>query len=292
MNGQRTTERPPEQDWPQEDLHKQGAQEEHEKEEHIQERTAPAGEIVYHAVYREGEHELERRNWALMWSALAAGLSMGFSLLSEAFLTAYLPNTPWRPLLTKIGYSVGFLIVILGRQQLFTENTLTVILPLLKKRKRGMLLNVARLWAVVLISNIVGALAFATFLSKTSVLQSPMPSIIDQIAISSLHPTFLSAMLNAIFAGWLIALMIWLLPFAETAKVWVIALLSYIIGIGHFPHIIAGSVPTLYLLLTDSLTFGRWLELFFLPTLLGNIIGGMALVAMAVHAEFVYESEE
>ncbi|MGZ4964561.1 MAG: formate/nitrite transporter family protein, partial [Limisphaerales bacterium] len=285
MNGRRTEEqeRDPDQDWQQEEPHEKEQQEEqHKKEEHIQERTAPAGEIVYHAVYREGEHELERQTRALMWSALAAGLSMGFSLLTEAFLTSYLPNTNWRPLLTKVGYSVGFLIVILGRQQLFTENTLTVILPLLKKREGRILLNVARLWAVVLVSNVVGALAFAVFLSKTTVLQSPMHGIIKEIGIAGLHPTFLSAMLNAIFAGWLIALMIWLLPFAESAKVWVIVLLSYIIGIGHLPHIIAGSVPTLYLLLTGSLSFGEWLKLFFVPTLVGNIIGGMAMVAMAV----------
>jgi formate/nitrite transporter FocA (FNT family) len=263
-----------------------------DKEEHIQERTAPTGDIVYHAVYREGEHELKRQSRALMWSGLAAGLSMGFSLLTEAWLISYLPESHWRPLLSKLGYSVGFLIVILGRQQLFTENTLTVILPLLKKREATMFLNVARLWAVVLAANTVGALAFATFLSKTGVLPTSMSDIISDIATSGLHPTFMVSMLNSIFAGWLIALMIWLLPFAETAKVWVIVLLSYVIGIGHFPHIIAGSVPTLYLVLTGSMTFGGWLEKFFAPTLLGNIIGGMALVAMAVHAEFVHESEE
>src|SRR3954470_22847271 len=98
MNGRRTAEqeRSPDQDWKQDEPHgREQQQEQHEKEEHIQERTAPAGEIVYHAVYREGEHELERRSRALMWSALAAGLSMGFSLLTEAFLTSYLPNTHW-----------------------------------------------------------------------------------------------------------------------------------------------------------------------------------------------------
>jgi formate/nitrite transporter FocA (FNT family) len=288
----RQGKRPADQDWQQDELHgKEQEQDQHDKEEHIQERTAPAGEIVYHAVYREGEHELDRRSHALMWSGLAAGLSMGFSLVTEAFLISYLPNSHWRPLLSKLGYSVGFLIVILGRQQLFTENTLTVILPLLKKREGRIFLNVARLWAVVLASNVVGALAFAIFISQTSVLESQMSGIIRDIGVQGLHSTFLSAMLNAVFAGWLIALMIWLLPFAESAKVWVIVLLSYIIGIGHFPHIIAGSVPTFYLMLTGSLSFGHWLELFFVPTLLGNIIGGMALVALAVHAEFVCESE-
>src|SRR4051812_30281350 len=108
MEDTRTSERPADQDWQHdEDTHGQPSHEgEQQKEEHIQERTAPAGEIVYHAVYREGQHELQRKSWALMFSALAAGLSMGFSLLTEAFLTSYLPDTHWRPLLSKVGYCV------------------------------------------------------------------------------------------------------------------------------------------------------------------------------------------
>src|SRR5580698_10410595 len=96
----------------------------------VQERVAIGAKVVYEAVRLEGEEELERHAVALAWSALAAGLSMGFSLLAEAALTSYLPDAPWRPLVARAGYSLGFLIVILGRQQLFTENTLTVILPL------------------------------------------------------------------------------------------------------------------------------------------------------------------
>jgi formate/nitrite transporter FocA (FNT family) len=89
------------------------------KEEDIVERTAPPGDVVYHAVYREGEHELKRNNTELALSGLSAGLSMGFSLVAEGLLRAHLPEAVWTPLLSKLGYSVGFLIVVLGRQQLF-----------------------------------------------------------------------------------------------------------------------------------------------------------------------------
>src|SRR3954452_22587275 len=95
--------------------------------EEAEERSAPHPSVVYEAIYSEGRDELERGGGSLFFSGLAAGLSMGFSLISEGLLRAFLPDAPWRPLTTKLGYSVGFVIVVLGRQQLFTENTLTVV---------------------------------------------------------------------------------------------------------------------------------------------------------------------
>src|SRR5687768_12429071 len=105
-----------------------------EEAEEARERASPSGRIVYDAVVQEAEEELRRSSAGLFWSALAAGLSMGFSLFAEGLLRHYLPDERWEPLVAKLGYSVGFLVVILGRQQLFTENTLTPVLPLLRRR--------------------------------------------------------------------------------------------------------------------------------------------------------------
>src|SRR5215213_8583656 len=91
--------------------------EEKEDAEHkdAQRLSAPGGKVVYKAILKEGEEELARSSSALFWSGLAAGLSMGFSMIAEGLLHAYLPDTYWRPLVAKFGYSAGFLIVILGR---------------------------------------------------------------------------------------------------------------------------------------------------------------------------------
>src|SRR5579862_8081883 len=97
------------------------------EEKQVQERVAIGAHIVHETIRREGEDELKRSWSALAWSGLAAGLSMGFSLVAEGLLAAYLPNTRWQPLIAKLGYSVGFLIVTLGRQQVFTESTLTAV---------------------------------------------------------------------------------------------------------------------------------------------------------------------
>jgi formate/nitrite transporter FocA (FNT family) len=122
----------------------------------VQERVAIGARVVYEAVRLEGEDELERPAAALAWSGLAAGLSMGFSFLAEAALQAHLPDSLWRTMIARAGYSVGFLIVVLGRQQLFTENTLTVVLPFLLHKDIGTIRKVLRLWSVVLSANVVG----------------------------------------------------------------------------------------------------------------------------------------
>src|SRR3954471_7736549 len=133
-----------------------------DKEAKASEEHVPEGEVIYRAIRQDGDFALCLSSMELAWSGLAAGISMGFSLIGEGLLRAYLPAAHWAPLVTKFGYAMGFLIVILGRQQLFTEQTLSSILPLLSKgRPHGNLPNVARLWLVILVANIVGAAALA-----------------------------------------------------------------------------------------------------------------------------------
>lgn len=264
---------------------------EQEKLKEAEERSSPKGAVVYLAVEKEGEDELARKTAALGWSGLAAGLSMGFSALGEALLRSVLPDAPWRPAVSKFGYSLGFLVVVLGRQQLFTENTLTVILPLLKNRDRRMLANVARLWSVVFAANLVGALAFAAVAAHSPAFEAPVRAALFDIGRETMGQPFGTVLLRGIFAGWLIALMVWLLPFAETARVWVIVIITYIIGLGRFAHVIAGSVEALYLVVSGSAPAAAYVFRFLVPSLLGNIIGGVSLVAALAHAQFVAHEE-
>ena len=257
------------------------------EQEEIEERTAPPGYVVYHAVHREGEHELQRRSWGLAWSGLAAGLSMGFSIVTQALLRAHLPETPWSILISRLGYTIGFLIVILGRQQLFTENTLTPILPLLTSRKASMAANVARLWAIVLFTNLVGGLAYVWLIGHSGMFSEEMRHAFGQIGREAMPAGFSTGFLLEIFAGWLLALMVWLLPFAESARVWVIIIISYLVGLGGFSHVIAGSMEVFYLVTTAEISFGHFLSSYFFPTLLGNIVGGVSLVALLAHAQFI-----
>lgn len=248
-------------------------------------RSAPGVAVVFEAIRREAEEELGRPNQALFWSGLAAGLSMGFSFLAQALLQSGLPDASWQSLISKLGYAVGFLIVILGRQQLFTENTLTPVLYVLEKKTRNALVNTARLWGIVLCANLLGTLAFAVALSSASLVDANSISALGSIAVHALDGGFWNTLLRAIFAGWLIALMVWLLPVAESGRVIVIIIITYLVGIAGFPHIIAGSTEMFYALLTGATTPAVAVGQFFIPTLIGNTIGGVALVAAINYAQ-------
>src|SRR5206468_499623 len=170
------------------------------------------------AICSEGRDELRRSGSSLFFSGLAAGLSMGFSLASEGLLRAYLPDVAWRPLVAKLGYSVGFLIVVLGRQQLFTENTLTVVLPVLRRRALWVLRKMMSLWGIVLLANLIGALGIAWVLGHTAVFDEHVRKAMGEIAAQGVRDAFGTVLLKGIFAGWLIALMVWLMPGAQGSR--------------------------------------------------------------------------
>jgi formate/nitrite transporter FocA (FNT family) len=264
-----------------------GAELDQEENKKAEELSASSARIVHQAIRKEGEEELERPVSALAWSGLAAGLSMGFSFIAEALLQSHLPDTPWRPLISKLGYTLGFVIVVLGRQQLFTENTLTPILPLMAKPQARVFGQVARLWAVVLAFNLLGALAIATVIARTALFEPDMHAAFADIGRHPLSGGFGLTVLRGIFAGWLIALMVWLLPLAEAARLWVIILLTYFVSLGGFTHIVAGSIDTFYLVAAGQATWGEYFGDFALPTLIGNVLGGVTLVAAVNHAQVV-----
>lgn len=257
--------------------------------EEAEQRSAVRVHVVHEAVRREGEAELKRSSRALAWSGLAAGLSMGFSLMGEGLFRSHLPDTPWRPLVSKLGYTFGFVLVVLGRQQLFTENTLTAILPLLdcKQGRLQTLWHVIRLWAVVLASNLVGAVIIAWVLGNTAMFRPEVRHAFDEIGHESANVTFGLALLRGVFAGWLIAFMVWLLPFAESGRVAVIVGLTWLVGLGGFTHVIAGSIEVLFLVTTGALSWQQCVGGYILPTLIGNILGGVSLVAALNHAQVV-----
>ena len=255
-------------------------------------REAPSAAVVYEAIRREAESELTRPLPGLAFSGLAAGLSMGFSFIAQALLYSYTPESAWRPIIASFGYSIGFLFVILGRQQLFTENTLTPVLEVLRVRQLSTVLRTMNLWVMVLIANMVGTAIFAFMMSHFDVLDPKINGALASIAAKEYENGFATMFVRAIFAGWLVALMLWLMPFAETARVGVIILVSYLIGLAHFPHIIAGSVAALYGVFSGVNGIGEFLGVFFLPTLLGNILGGVMLVAVVNYAQVAYSDSD
>jgi len=263
---------------------KQGGSE--QQEEHaIQEAQSLDAESTYEVVKREGCNELERSTSALFWSGLAAGLSMGFSFLAQGILRTYLPDAHWRPLVVSLGYSLGFLIVIIGSQQLFTENTLTPIIPLLSEKSRKILRNVGRLWGAVLVSNMIGAFLFALVLARLAVVEPDVQRTLSDLSHEALKHDIPTTFLHAIFAGWIIALMVWMLPGAESSKLAVIIVMTWLIGVAGWAHVVAGGTEVMYGAIRGEASWSRAIGGYLLPTLVGNVLGGITLVAALNHAQ-------
>lgn len=263
-----------------------------EEERDIEKRSPPRAVVVFETVRREGDAELDRPAISLAFSGLAAGLSMGMSLAGEGMLRAALPDAHWRPLVVALGYTIGFLIVILGRQQLFTENTVTAILPLLAEFTMKNVLKVLRLWFVVLTANLVGAALFAFAVAHSGLFSDEVRASFATIAAEASSPGFGLVLVRGIGSGWLIALMVWMMPGADQTRLWVVVIVTYVVGLGAFSHIIAGSVEVLYGVAIGAIGWGSYFLDFLLPVFIGNCIGGVALVSLLNYGQIVAESEE
>lgn len=251
---------------------------------------APPGPLVIHEIVREqGEIELDRSFGGLAWSGLAAGLSIGFSMVAQAYLQSGLPDAPWRRLVAGFGYSLGFLIVVLGRQELFTETTLTALIPTLTRRDLATLMRTLRVWAVVLVANLIGTVVFGAISAQPGVFQPEAQAAMAELSHHLMSEPFWQVLVRAGSAGWLIGLMVWLLPAAGSARPLIIILLTYAIALCQFPHVIAGSVEAAFGVFAGQASVGDYLFRFLVPTLIGNVFGGTALAALLNHAPIANE---
>ena len=260
----------------------------HELED-IEERSSPRTPVIYEIVCRLGDDEMVRPATSLWWSGLAAGLSISFSLLAQAILQTHLPDAPWRPLIPSFGYCVGFIMVVLSRQQLFTETTITVVLPVMSAftwRNLGLL---GRMWSIVLVANLLGTFFAAAFCSFTPVLDPDLKNAMIVISRDLLHDGLTVTFLRAIGAGFLMAAMVWLLPSANTAQIQIVIVMTYLIAAGGFKHVVAGSMEAFMLLTNGDLSWVQMTMGFGLPVLAGNIVGGTALFAVLSYAQVMNE---
>jgi formate/nitrite transporter FocA (FNT family) len=257
--------------------------------EDIKDKSRLRAPMIYEVVRREGEEEMCRPTTSLWWSGVAAGLSIGFSTLSMAVLRLYLPDEPWRHLLTCLGYPVGFLIVVLARQQLFTENTIRAVLPLAAQMTRSNLASLGRMWGIVFAANMVGTLFSAAFCTFTPVVTPDLRAAMLEISREMMMNGWAAMFFKGIASGFLIAAMVWLIPSAEAAQFWVIALMTYVIAVGDFTHVVAGSVEAFLLVVNGQLGIWHMLAGFTAPVLLGNIFGGTALFAVISYAQIMKE---
>lgn len=257
--------------------------------EDVEARSSPRTPVIYEIVSRLGEEEMARPGMSLWWSGIAAGMSISFSLLAQAILEAHLPDAPWRPLVSSFGYSVGFIMAVMSRQQLFTENTITAVLPVMANLTLGNVRRLGRLWGIVLVANLCGTLVAALFCTWNPTL---VPTLYEPMLTISRHLLSLGwgeMFCGGITAGFLIAGMVWMIPSAESAQFYVVTLMTYLIAVGGFVHVIAGSIEGFLLVLHGEAGVWWLTAHFFTPVLLGNLVGGTALFALIAYAQVMKE---
>ena len=258
----------------------------HGKKIEVDEEQLPSRAMAIHEhIRQDGEKELERDAMALLWSAIAAGLSMGASLLAKGVFHVNLEGVPGSFLLENLGYTFGFIIVIMARQQLFTENTVTAVLPVMQKPTGSNFLLLLRLWGMVLLGNMIGTGLAAYAFEYMPIFDEQTRDAFVSIGMDVMHNTPGEMFANAIISGWIIATMVWMFPSAGSAKIFVIIIMTWLVALGDLTHIVVGSVEILYLVFNGTIHWSEFFWPFALPTLAGNICGGTFIFALISHAQ-------
>jgi formate-nitrite transporter family protein len=244
-----------------------------------EESSRPHALDIYERVCEDTAEELGRPQGSLFFSGLFAGLVIGLAPLAVALVTATLgEEAKSTAFIAALFYPVGYLAVIIGRSQFFTENTLyPVMLTLRRNEYFG---HTARLWAIVLPMNLIGAFVFAGLAIWTGALD---PAVKDQLVSNGATYTegaFTDTFWSAVTTGFLLALVAWLVEGCDTVtgRVAVIWTLTFLVALGTFDHCIATTAAAFASMLDGALSLGSVLE-WFVPAFLGNVLGGVVIVA-------------
>ena len=244
----------------------------------------PTASQIYKQVALNGRRELERSNVSLAISGVAGGLLMGLTGLSVAILMSMVGTTPAGKLTALFFYPLGFMVVILGRSQLFTENTLYPVALMLAEKKH--LLSTLRLWSVVFPTNVLGAFLFALLAVKTGALRPEFVEQLAKLGVEAASITPAHAFWSGVVGGWIIATVAWLVSGSHsiTGSVVLIWTMTFIVGAGHFAHCIASSGEILSSVLAGQVSAGAFIS-WLLPATAGNICGGVLLVTLLEYGQ-------
>jgi formate/nitrite transporter FocA (FNT family) len=260
----------------------------HDAQKHLE---RPSAQDIYEQVANNARQELGRSSISLAISGLAGGIFMGLSAMGNAIAIAMLTPAGAEPthatlFIAKMFYPLGFIVVILGRSQLFTENTLYPVALVLAEKSHFW--NTMRLWAVVLPFNVLGALSFAALASLTHALPPEVVQSLGQLGLEAAHNPAATIFWSGVMGGWIIATVAWLVSASHsiTGSVMIIWMLTFVVGLGGFAHCIAASGEVFAAILTGRtpwITFPHW----FLPAVAGNICGGVGMVTLLEYGQVI-----
>lgn len=229
-------------------------------------------------------HDFRRSNLGLFMSAFTAGLEIGFSVLfmgTVFTLFGEMMSNEMLKLSLALCYPIGFIFVIIGRSELFTEHTALAILPVLKGSVK--LKSLFGLWGLVYSGNLIGGFLFSFLITYLG----PKIGFISEgsffgLAHHLLEFDWMTILFSALLAGWMMGLLGWLVTSSQEtiSRIFVIILVTSIIGIAGLHHCIVGSIEVFSgFLMSPEIHFMDYLK-FQVWATLGNAIGGTFFVAI------------
>jgi formate/nitrite transporter FocA (FNT family) len=243
-----------------------------------------AGEILEETL-QDGREELARGSAGLALSGLGAGLNVSFSAVALGIVGALSGGVG---LLAYAAYPIGFIFVMLSRQQLFTTNTVTPVVVVLDE-DRSQLWNMLRMWGILFVTNVLGALVFAFAVTHAEILPASALNVLLEEAAHKMENGFLALLVKGVIGGWLVAFVVWLVASARDTMsqlllIWAPVFLIPAMGL---VHCIAGSSELMISVFGGETSWGEFLVGFLLPATLGNAIGGVILVTLLNYGQTV-----
>jgi len=251
----------------------------------------PTAEDIYQQVAQNAKTELKRSTISLAISGFAGGIFMGLSGLGSALVLGFFGTSPTTHFVASMFYPIGFIVVIIGRAQLFTENTLYPVALVLSEKRE--LWNTLRLWCTVLPANVCGALAFAALASRTSALPPETKQALVRLGLQAAHMTPATIFWSGVTAGWIIATAAWLVSGSHsiTGSVMILWILTFVVGLGNFAHCIATSGEILSSVLVrqlSAMSYFHWLWI----AVAGNVCGGVFMVTVLEYGQAILAKGE
>ncbi|WP_254544177.1 formate/nitrite transporter family protein [Halomarina pelagica] len=239
---------------------------------------------IFQRVVASADDEVSSTTRELFFSGLAAGFAITLTFLLHAVLTAAVPDDRTN-LLPSLLYPVGFIYIIMGRYQLYTENTLPpVALTLTRILSVPSLL---RVWGVVLVANFTGAALGAFVLAHTGVMTPETATVAAEFASKAVETPWWDLFFKAVFAGWLVAGLVWLLHASRDTITRLVLVFTIFLSIpvADLYHVVVSACDAFYYVFHDGASVLLVLWHFVLPVLLGNTVGGVFLVALVNYAQ-------
>jgi len=243
-----------------------------------------AGEILEETL-QDGREELARGSAGLALSGLGAGLNVSFSAVALGIVGALSGGVG---LLAYAAYPIGFIFVMLSRQQLFTTNTVTPVVVVLDE-DRSQLWNMLRMWGILFVTNVLGALVFAFAVTHAEILPASALNVLLEEAAHKMENGFLALLVKGVIGGWLVAFVVWLVASARdtTSQLLLIWAPVFLIPATGLVHCIAGSSELMISVFGGETSWGEFLVGFLLPATLGNAIGGVILVTLLNYGQTI-----